>query len=273
MGKKYLFATANFQDWKQEFFKKYMSPRNKEYALKHNFEYIEMLSVDIKCRDHPSWLMFKLVQDLVNDGTFKEGDSVTKLDADMCVVDLNKEYITNKSFTYCIDSANTHNMGSYSMRINEWSVDLLNEILSESRYQKLLQHETKHDYFGTSDIFVKSFREQASWYFLAGIKRHSQTSFFKLENYGWHSEPTEFTKYSLKDLHKNVEILPTEWNVTLAPGETDSRFLINKTRYKDTIIRHFAGSNEWNSKWFDQHGLPPRLSVINKKNYIKSFLN
>ena len=177
MTKKYLLVTANFKDWRQEFFIKYMSPRNKEYALIHNFEYIELLDVDINFRDHPSWLSFKLVSNLIKDGTIKEGDIVTKLDADMCVVDMKKEYVTKKSFTYSIDSANTHNMGSYSMKINEWSNELLDNILSESRHKQLLEFESRHDYFGNTDSFVKSFREQASWYFLAGITRHSQKSF------------------------------------------------------------------------------------------------
>ena len=51
MTKKYLLVTANFKDWRQEFFIKYMSPRNKEYALIHNFEYIELLDV-YKFYDH-----------------------------------------------------------------------------------------------------------------------------------------------------------------------------------------------------------------------------
>lgn len=273
MTKKYLLVTANFKDWRQEFFIKYMSPRNKEYALIHNFEYIELLDVDINFRDHPSWLSFKLVSNLIKDGTIKEGDIVTKLDADMCVVDMKKEYVTKKSFTYSIDSANTHNMGSYSMKINEWSNELLDNILSESRHKQLLEFESRHDYFGNTDSFVKSFREQASWYFLAGITRHSQKSFFKMPNFGWHSDHTKFTHYSLKDLYKNVEILPTEWNVTLSRGETDCRFLINKTKFKDTIFRHFAGSNQWSPEWFYQYGPPKRLSIINKKNYLKSFFN
>ena len=38
MSKKFLIATANFDNWKQEFFIENMSPRNKEYAKIHNFE-------------------------------------------------------------------------------------------------------------------------------------------------------------------------------------------------------------------------------------------
>ena len=43
---------------------------------------------------------------------------------------------TNKSFTYVIDSGNTHCMGCYSMRVNEWSKNTIDMILDEKRYQK-----------------------------------------------------------------------------------------------------------------------------------------
>ena len=41
MTKKYLMVIANYPDERQDFFEKYMSPRNKEYAKLHNFEYLE----------------------------------------------------------------------------------------------------------------------------------------------------------------------------------------------------------------------------------------
>ena len=43
MSKKYLMVIANYPDERQDFFEKYMSPRNKEYSRMHNFEYLEYI--------------------------------------------------------------------------------------------------------------------------------------------------------------------------------------------------------------------------------------
>lgn len=58
----------------------------------------------------------------------------------------------------------------------------------------------------------------------------------------------ESTLYSLEELYENVEVLPTEWNVTELEGESSCEFLINKTSKEDVIIRHFAGRSTM-EKW------------------------
>ena len=55
----------------------------------------------------------------------------------------------------------------------------------------------------------------------------------------------------MDDLYKNVEILPTKWNVTEMLGESHMLFDINKTHYKEVIIRHFASKQPWRKEWFD----------------------
>ena len=110
---------------------------------------------------------------------------------------------------------------------------------------------TIHEAFGTLSSFWHEFREQASWYSLAGIKRHSWEPFWNLSNFGWHSSKDTFTLYSLEDLYNNVEILPTIWNVTELEGESNCQFNINKTNKEDVIIRHFAGGQPWRKEWFE----------------------
>ena len=105
---------------------------------------------------------------------------------------------------------------------------------------------------GYINSFWHEFREQASWYSLAGIKRHSDEPFWNLPDYGWHSDKTEWTEYSLDELHEHVEVLPTEWNVTEMEGESNCQFLINEVSEKDVIIRHFAGGQQWRKEWFDK---------------------
>jgi hypothetical protein len=247
--KKILLVFADYKDQRQEFFDTYMSPRNQEYADKHGFEYLELKENLYKYRDSYTWLKFTILEQMIKEGYVKDGDIITHIDADMCIVKTDISYETSKSFSYCIDSGNTHCMGSYSIKINEWSKKLVSNILSEDRYQhfkdKIYQHPcvTNYNFWGW-------FREQSSWYSLAGIKPHCNDSFWNMPNYGWHSEIDDWTIYSLDDLYENVEILPTAWNVTEMEEESSCEFLINKVNKEDVIIRHFAGGQQWRKEWF-----------------------
>jgi hypothetical protein len=248
--KKYLMVIANYPDYRQNFFETYMSPRNKEYCKIHNYEYLEYIGPQKNFRKHPTWWKFTIVRDLISNGILKEGDKLLHIDADMCIHKLDIDYPSNKSFTYCIDSGNTHCMGSYSITINDWSKSMVDLILDDYRYEKLKDVITKHDYFGNYDSFWNIFREQASWYSLAGIKRHSNIPFYNTAHYGWHSAKDDWTFYSLEELYKNVEILPTCWNVTEMPEESGCQFNINSVNREDVVVRHFAGGQPWRKEWF-----------------------
>jgi len=121
--KKYLLVIARYKDHRQDFFEKFMSPRNKEYCERWGFEYIEIKNdVDLKVhRGNPTWWKFTLIQEMIDSGKLLDGDIITHLDADMAIVDLEKEYVTKKDFSYAIDSGNTHCMGNLSIRIGDWS--------------------------------------------------------------------------------------------------------------------------------------------------------
>jgi hypothetical protein len=271
MSKKYLMVIAKYPDWRQEFFEKYMSPRNKEYSKLHDFEYLEYTDNLEWWRGNPTWLKFKIVDDLIEENFLKDGDIITHIDADMCIAKLDEPLATKKSFSYSIDSGNTHCMGFYSLKINTWSRELIKLILDEERFNNLKDLKSTHDYFGHYNSFWEEFREQASWYSLAGIKRHSQKSFFKLPNNGWHSEVDEWTKYSIEELNKHVEILPTSWNVTEMKGESSCNFLINKTFYNNVRIRHFAGAQPWRSEWFETNNATFHLKHLNPLRYLNPF--
>tara|TARA_R100000951_G_scaffold116616_1_gene129376 strand:+ start:393 stop:1148 length:756 start_codon:yes stop_codon:yes gene_type:complete len=250
--KKVLLVFGSYADQRQQFFDTYMSPRNQEYADKHGFEYLELKDDLYKYRGNYTWLKFTILEQMLEEGYVTDGDIVTHLDADMCIANIDELYQTNKSFSYSIDSGNTHCMGNYSIKVNEWSRQLVDNILSEDRYQSLNDTVSRHERFGHVNSFWHEFREQASWYSLAGIKRHSDEPFWNLPNYGWHSDKTEWTEYSLDELYEHVEILPTAWNVTEMEGESDCQFLINRVEKDDVIIRHFAGGQKWREEWFNK---------------------
>ena len=252
--KKYLFVIARYQDWRQEFYEKYSRPKNKRYCHKHGFEYIEFNEDAHAHRTSltRSWDKFGKVRELIEDSIVKEGDLVTNLDADVCVVDESVPLVSAKSFTYAIDSCNTHCMGLYSLKINDWSQRMLDMILSEERYLKFKDLQTMGS-MGEMSSFWEIFGEQASWYSLAGIQRQSWTPVLLLPHYVWHSNKTEDTVYSLEELHQNVEILDPNWNVTHLPEEDgDDQFYINPTKKEHTIFRHWAGGRRWRPEYFNE---------------------
>lgn len=247
---KYLLVFASYNDDRQKFFTKYMSVRNKEYCELHNYQYLEFTKDLQPFRGHLTWLKFTKVKDLIQNGTLKDGDTLVHLDADMCLVKPELEFPCNKSFSYAIDSGNSHCMGCFSIRINEWSKNMIDLILDDIRYNELNDRVSTHEAFGYINAFWHEFREQASWYSLAGIKRHSWIPFTELPNYGWHSSE-DIPHYSLSELYNNVEVLSARWNVTEMEGESGCEFLINNTDKENVIIRHFAGGQKWREEWFE----------------------
>lgn len=245
--KKFLFVIARYNDERQELFEKYISPKNKDYCFRHNLEYF-LLDHSIPVfnpRINPTWLKFSIIDQFVKDGTVEEGDRVVHFDADMVVVKPEFEYASEKSFSYAIDSCNSHCMGNFCLNINEWSVGLLNNLLDEEFYQK--NREVRHWQY---------FREQAAWYSLAGITPEPSKSFFKMPNRGFNSFLDDNTKYNVKELKENVEIKDPIWNVTLLNNEIDNRaaksltrYHVNKTMPENTIIRHFAGHQPWRREY------------------------
>jgi hypothetical protein len=244
--RKVLFVIADYPDKRQDFFLKWMSPRNREYAERHGFEYVELLKLPRESngkffRDNPTWLKFKIVNDWISSGELKDGDVVSHIDADICIVDTSLTFQTSKSFGYAIDSCNTHCMGAYTVKVNEWSRNMLKTILSDELYEKC-----------KGEDHWKVFREQAAWYTMCGIAPHSWIPFRDLENYGFHGKIGPNIAYTLKELCEHVEIFPTEWNVTHVAGEGFNDYFMIPTHREDTVFRHFAGGGLWDEAYFSK---------------------
>lgn len=242
--KKILFVIADYPDKRQDFFLKWMSPRNNKYAKLHNFEYRELLRLPRGengqfFRNNPTWLKFKIIKDWIDSGDLQKGDIVSHIDADICVFDISQSFETTKSFGYAIDSCNTHCMGAYTLRVNDWSIEMLSMMLSDDFYEKC-----------KNENHWLSFREQAAWYTMSGILPHSWEPFNSMINYGFHSRITSNLKYSLEELQEHVEVFPTEWNVTHVAGEGFNDYFMIPTNRKNTIFRHFAGGGLWDETYF-----------------------
>ena len=246
---KYLLVISIYPDERQRKFETQHSPRNVSYCNHHEFTYIEIKELNdipVICRQRAIvWYRFFYIKYWIDHGFFKDGDIVSQIDADICIA--NGKYplqpSEGKSFAYAIDSCNTHCMGVFSLRVTDWSKQMLNNLLDENRWNK---------YKDTP--FWKVFHEQASWYSLAGIKdtfqNPGQIGWSRVANLGWNSTERNDPVYSLDELNKNVEILPVEWNVTDWSGASQYfRFPTKTDKREDVIFRHFAGKGEWDISW------------------------
>jgi hypothetical protein len=270
---KYLLIIAKYPDWRQEFFNELILPRTKEYCSIHEYELIYINKGINKIRGSYTWNKPFIIEEMLNN-TLSEGDTLTSFDADAIVVDKYKDFIppAGKSFTYAIDTANTHNMGFYSLVNNKWTRDLFKNIVSEERYIKLSQKLTYHPGLNNYSMFWNDLPHQASVYSLFGIKRHSDSSFLKEENYGWNSSVDEDTIYKIKELHEKVHILGSNWNVTEVPGESSCVFYVNKTSYNKVIIRHFAGPQQWRDIWLEKGKIKFHLHFLKPSRLFKNFV-
>lgn len=242
--KKILFSVADYKDHRQSIFEDYYSPKNQQYADKWGYEY-RVYKAQPEFRGNPTWWKFTLLQDMIKE-ELSEGDVVVNLDADMVIVDGSEDYYQGKSWTYAIDNGNSHCMGNYGIKINDWSATMIEKLMSEKRYRTYREHP-----------FWKEFREQCSWYFLAGIKRHSWIPFPNLPNYGFHSTLWDDEHYSLEELDEHVDIKSAEWNTTLLAEEAETQQEKNLQTYNivrsekgKTKIRHWAGGQTWRTDEF-----------------------
>ena len=145
-------------------------------------------------------------------------------------------------------------MGAYTIRVNDWSRNMLRNMLDEEFYQRMKDNKSpEHTNPITGQANWELFREQASWYTMSGLPLHSWIPFTQLPNYGFHVNKSSETNYSVDEHLENVEIFPTEWNVTHIPEEDgQDRFYINPTATEDTILRHFAGGRAWRKEYFER---------------------
>lgn len=246
---KYLFVMANYPDWRQDFFDQYISPHNKKWCEKWGWNYLEINNAE-PFRGNHTWNKFKIPLDLIESDKIKRGDVLTHIDADMAI-SMDHDLCWDADFSYAIDSCNTHCMGFYSINVTNWSVGLLNNILDEDRYNAL-NNKISIGSMGEQSSFWHIFREQASWYSLAGIKRHSWIPFFDLPYCGFHSAKSEWTHYDIPELERHVNILPVEYNVTHIPKEDGSDKFYMIPHKRKPIIRHFAGGRRWREEYYER---------------------
>ena len=264
-----MLCIASYNDYRKEFYEKIIRPNNLKYCLKHNIEYIDFTEGVSPIRNNFIWVKTFKISQLLE--TINENDLLISIDADIAIFDHEVEFNLSqgKSFSYSIDSANTHNMGFHLLKNNQFSQNLIRELIDENRYQKYINNQEILNNGETLSEFWKGFADQASWYSLAGIKRHSDTPFWELEGFGWNSRIDENTFFSKEDLYKNIELLPSRYNVTELWGETEGTYNINNVSYRKVINRHFAGQQKFKKIWYRNSKLLLHVYFWNPIRFLK----
>jgi hypothetical protein len=249
---KYFFTIARYNDYRQKIFDEVISPRNQAYCDKHGYKYVVIGNEHdiIPFRGNITWNKISVIRDLLNAGKLQDGDIITNFDADCLILDDSTEFAPDKDYSMAlaIDSGNTYCFGWTSFKINEWSRTFINRLLSDDLWHKRIQIATPHEGFPDRPPypFALEFREQAMFYALFGIKRHSNDPFITMRHRGIGSASDDDTAYGVVEFAKNVKLYGPEFNCTIWPGESDTTFYINKLLHPEEVkIRHLTGC-DWN---------------------------
>ena len=266
---KYFITLAEYPDNRQNLYETYNAPRIREYCKLHGFKFIEVtpktssvpqpIVIPHDLSNDKRFSRWWLINEAIEAGKLKEGDIVTYTDCDVFIAKLDQPLITNKSFTYAIDSGNSHNTGLFSLKVNDYTKKLIKAILSKERYEQLRNYPIwKENFNGYHPLYD---HDQDAYYHCVGLPAHSWVPYFDLPNYGFHTRK-ENTIFELDEIMDNTEILPVEWNVTHLVEETgnngvpDTYDIIRTTKDK-VIARHFVGGDTskgtgWRFKeWID----------------------
>lgn len=251
---KFFISIGRFSGEKERIYNTYLSPRNKQFCNLHNIKYISVdnsIKLNLAEIYNHHYIRFWIIKQALDSGKIKDGDIVYHYDADIFIAKLDKCIEPKKSFTYAIDSGNTHIAGMFCMIINDFTrklIDLYLNIENVEKAKRILvynEHNKREEPMFAHDQYM--------FYHYAGIKPHSWESFWDLPHRGFHSCVTPLTEFSIEELEDNIEILPTPWNVTHLVEETGDNgkpntYDINRCKKEDVINRHFAGGQTWNAE-------------------------
>jgi hypothetical protein len=272
--KKYFLTCAFFpkESEKYKLFYQYSKPRIQEFCKLHGFKHLDVNLDNFQLpsifKQIPSYSVINyqfarwyVIDSCIKENLLKDDDIVNYTDTDVYIVQPKVLLQTNKSYSYAIDSGNTHCTGIFSLKINDFTKKLISSILSQERYDNLKDYLLYNEDAKVNLPFY--YNDQQAYYHVAGIKPHSSVSFLEMPDYGFHSYKTDHTIFTVEELLQNVELLGPEWNTTHLVEETGDNgkpnyYDIVRTTKDKVINRHFAASaprlyTEWEeySKRYD----------------------
>ncbi len=125
--KKILFAVGI--DKLKSKFKRLSSPRIREYASFHGFEYHEITEYP-KLNRKPHWIKIDYILKLID--RLNEGDLICYLDADIAIVRGDRSLNTNKSIGLAKDSSGFINTGVIAVRVSDFSKKFFEDVWNKT---------------------------------------------------------------------------------------------------------------------------------------------
>lgn len=174
-------------------------PRFIEYCKLHNFIFIEIVE-NIATPYFTSFSKMFWIQKNIN--LFNDGDVITYMDIDCCIMDGRYPFIFDADFSIVQESTGTLCMGGiWSFKISEWSRRFIDEFCSTKR-----QEDNKN---------LKSWKAWAD-----------NDAIFHILGLEWGQSPDMMgtrntTPFTAEELKKHVKILPAKWGCTFQKDDTN----------------------------------------------------
>ena len=181
-------------------YEKHTKPRFIEYSNIHGFEFIEIDRVTVPKTHNFGFSKVYWIQQRRKE--FNDGDIITYMDIDCCIVDGRIPAVFDADFSIVRETCGLLCMGgTWSLRISDWSREFLFEMCSAKR--QFRNKDTK---------FWNTWHENAAVYDVLGLEWEAE-----METMGNRSTTT-FTKSELID---HVKVLPSKWGVTYNPYDVN----------------------------------------------------
>jgi len=188
---------------------KYTKPRFIEYCNLHGFEFVE-IDTNLAFPTH-NFGFSKIFWIKQNMHTFTDGDIITYMDIDCCIMDGRVPAVFDADFSIVRETCGLLCMGgTWSVRISDWSRRFIDDLCSLERQGK-----------NKDNPFWNTWHENGAIYHVLGLPWEAP------EECIGDNPTTIFTK---EELLKHVMVLPANWGVTYNPG--DVNFSIPVTRIK-----------------------------------------
>lgn len=191
-------------------------PRFLKYCLIHGFEFIE-INTNVASPYNLGFAKVFWIKQNIENGKLKDGDIVTYMDIDCCILNFDIPPIFDADFSIVNESTGCLCMGgTWSIRISDWSKRFINEMCSP-----ILQEVNKN---------------LQSWNIW-----HENDAIYHILGVNWGQSMTEIgtrdtTPFTKDELNSHVKILGCEWGTTFSKDDTD----LENSPYYYKIIAKYA---------------------------------
>jgi len=199
-------------------YERYIRPRFIDYSNIHGFEFIEITENLAGVHGLMFSKFFWLQQNIHN---MKDGDVVTYMDTDCCIMDGRVDAVFDSDFSIVMESCGlVCTGGTWSLRISDWSRKFVYELCNVNW---LLTHK------GTK--LYRIWNDNLIIYYVLGLKWGQQ------EHMIGTSANSPFTSDELKE---HVKILPATWGCTFQSDDVNFKNNESRRAYKPyrTVSNH-----------------------------------